>query len=122
MDWSAFGGWSQEYRYDSTSVDTSVVSTDFTSQSMVITDGDFSLRGRGERFDVQTRVNAGFLYDLLPDGSGNQTRVSIAYGDLADRTVRPQRAARQAVEAPAAAYSAHSTASCWAGRQSRLCG
>ena len=85
MDWSAFGGWSQEYRYDTSSVDTSVVSTDFTSQSMVITDGDFSLRGRGERFDVQTRVNAGFLYDLLPDGSGNETRVSIAYGDLADR-------------------------------------
>ncbi len=85
MDWSAFGGWSQEYRYDTSSVDTSVFSTDFTSQSMVITDGDFSLRGRGERFDVQTRVNAGFLYDLLPDGSGNETRVSIAYGDLADR-------------------------------------
>jgi hypothetical protein len=85
MDWSAFGGWSQEYRYDSTSVDTSVFSTDFTSQSMVITDGDFSMRGRGERFDVQTRISAGYLYDLLPDGSGNQTRVNIAYGDLADR-------------------------------------
>lgn len=85
MDWSAFGGWSQEYRYDSTSVDTGVFSTDFTSQSMVITDGDFSMRGRGERFDVQTRVNAGYLYDLLPDGAGNETRVSIAYGDLADR-------------------------------------
>ena len=85
MDWSAFGGWSQEYRYDTTSVDTSGFSTDFTSQSMVITDGDFSLRGHGERFDVQARVNAGYLYDLLPDGSGNETRVSIAYGDLADR-------------------------------------
>ncbi len=97
MDWSAFGGWSQEYRYDSTSVDTSVFSTDFTSQSMVITDGDFSLRGRGERFDVQTRVSAGYLYDLLPDGSGNQTRVNIAYGDLADRRLRPQRENRQAI-------------------------
>ena len=85
MDWSAFGGWSQEYRYDTSSVDTSVFSTDFTSQSMVITDGDLSLRGRGERFDVQARVNAGYLYDLLPDGAGNETRVSIAYGDLAER-------------------------------------
>ncbi len=85
MNWSVFGGWSQEYRYDSTSVDTGTQSTDFTSQSMVITDGDFSMRGRGERFDVQTRVSAGYLYDLLPDGSGSQTRVSIAYGDLADR-------------------------------------
>ncbi len=85
MDWSSFGGWSQEYRYDTTSVDAGVFSTDFTSQSMVISDGDFSMRGRGERFDVQTRVSAGYLYDLLPDGSGNQTRVNIAYGDLADR-------------------------------------
>ena len=85
MDWSAFGGWSQEYRYDSSSVNTGLVSTDFTSQSMIVTDGDFSLRGRGERFDVQTRVSAGYLYDLLPEGPGNQSRVSIAYGDLADR-------------------------------------
>jgi tetratricopeptide (TPR) repeat protein len=85
MIWSSFGGWSQEYRYDSTSIDSGVTSTNFTSQSMVITDGDFSLRGRGERYDVQARVSAGYLYDLLPDGNGSQTRVGIAYGDLADR-------------------------------------
>jgi hypothetical protein len=85
MDWNAFGGWSQEYRYDSTSIETIGSSQDFTSQSMVITDGDFSLRGRGERFDVQARINAGYLYDLLPEGEGNQTRVSAAYADLNDR-------------------------------------
>ena len=85
MNWSAFGGWSQEYRYDSTSIGNGVISTDFTSQSMVITDGDLALRGRGERYDVQARVSAGYLYDLLPDGNNCQTRVSIAYGDLADR-------------------------------------
>jgi hypothetical protein len=85
MQWTSFGGWSQDYRRDSTSLQTSDFSTDFTSQSMVITDGDFSLRGRGERFDVQTRINAGYMYDLLPDGSGNQTRVSLAYAELADR-------------------------------------
>lgn len=85
MDWTAFGGWSQEYRYDSTSLDTAGTSQDFTSQSMVVTDGDFSLRGRGERFDFQSRINAGYLYDLLPAGEGNQTRVSAAYADLHDR-------------------------------------
>jgi hypothetical protein len=85
MDWTAFGGWSQEYRYDSTSLETTGFSSDITSQSMVITDGDFSLRGRGERFDVQTRVSAGYLYDLLPDGTGDQTRVSVAYADVNDR-------------------------------------
>ena len=52
---------------------------------MVLTDGDYSLRGRGERFDLQARVSAGYLYDLLPDGAGNQTRVSVAYADLNDR-------------------------------------
>jgi len=85
MEWSSFGGWAQEYRYDSTSLDTLDTTTNFTSQSMVITDGDFSLRGRGERFDLQARVNAGYLYDLLPEGAGTQTRVSVAYVDLNDR-------------------------------------
>lgn len=85
MDWTAFGGWSQEYRHDSTTIEADTVSTDFTSQSMVITDADLSLRGRGERFDLQARVGAGHLYDLLPDGAGNQTRVSVAYADLGDR-------------------------------------
>jgi len=85
MEWSSFGGWAQEYRYDSTSLDTMDTTTNFTSQSMLITDGDFSLRGRGERFDVQARINAGYLYDLLPDAAGTQTRVSTAYVDLNDR-------------------------------------
>jgi len=85
MDWTVFGGWAQEYRHDATSLQAGDFSTDFTSQSMVITDGDFSLRGRGERFDVQARVYAGYLYDMLPDGPGDQTRVSVAYADLNDR-------------------------------------
>ncbi len=85
MEWSSFGGWAQEYRHDSTSLDTLDTTTNFTSQSMVITDGDFSLRGRGERFDVQARINAGYLYDMLPEAAGTQTRVSVAYVDLNDR-------------------------------------
>jgi hypothetical protein len=85
MQWSAFGGWSQEYRYDTTTLDTLDTSNSFTSQSMVLTDGDFSLRGRGERYDLQTRVAAGYLYDLLPQSEGSRTRVSVAYADLNDR-------------------------------------
>jgi hypothetical protein len=85
MAWSSFGGWAQEYRHDSTSLETTDTTTDFTSQSMVITNGDFSLRGRGERFDVQARINAGYLYDMLPEAAGTQTRVSVAYVDLNDR-------------------------------------
>ena len=85
MRWTSFGGWSQDYRRDTTTVKTSDFSADFVSQSMLVTDGDFSLRGRGERFDVQTRVNAGYMRDLLPDGPGDRTRVSVAYADLTDR-------------------------------------
>jgi len=85
MVWTSFGGWSQDYRRDSTSIQSDQFSTDFLSQSMIITDGDYSLRGRGERIDLQLRVNAGYMYDLLPDGPGSQTRVSLAYAELADR-------------------------------------
>lgn len=85
MTWTSFGGWSQDYRRDSTSIRSDRFSTDFTSQSMLITDGDYSLRGRGERFDIQARINAGYMYDLLPDGPGDQTRVSLAYLEVADR-------------------------------------
>lgn len=85
MRWTSFGGWSQDYRRDATTVETSDFSADFVSQSMLVTDGDLSLRGRGERFDVQARVNAGHMRDLLPDGPGDRTRVSVAYADLTDR-------------------------------------
>jgi len=88
MQWTSFGGWSQDYRRDSTSIESSSFSTDFLSQSMAVTNTDLSLRGRGERFDVQTRINAGYMYDLLPDGPGNQTRISVAYAELADRRSR----------------------------------
>ncbi len=85
MQWTSFGGWSQDYRRDSTSVETSDFSADFLSQSMLVTNSDYSLRGRGERFDFQSRINAGYMYDMLPAGPGDQTRISVAYADLADR-------------------------------------
>jgi hypothetical protein len=34
---------------------------------------------------LQARISAGYLYDLLPDAAGTQTRVSTAYVDLNDR-------------------------------------
>ena len=96
MEWTAFGGWSQDYRRDSTSFQSPDFSSNFLSLSMLMTDGDFSLRGRGERFDVQTRVNAGYMYDMLPDGPGHRTRVSIAYAELGDRkTLVSARLGRQ---------------------------
>jgi hypothetical protein len=83
--WSSFGGWSQDYRRDSTSLQSTGFSADFLSQSMLTTNADYSLRGRGERFDVQARINAGYMYDMLPDGPGSRSRVSVAYTELIDR-------------------------------------
>jgi tetratricopeptide (TPR) repeat protein len=85
MQWTSYGGWSQDYRRDSTSIEADQFSTDFLSQSMIITDFDYALRGRGERYDMQVRLNGGYMYDLLPEGPGDQTRVSLAYAELADR-------------------------------------
>jgi hypothetical protein len=85
MDWTAFGGFSQEYRHDSTTIDDGTISVDLASQSLLLTDGDLTLRGIGERFTVLARVNAGYLYDLSPDGPGNATRVGYAFAELADR-------------------------------------
>jgi hypothetical protein len=85
MEWDAFGGWSQEYRYDSMSIDDGTVSIDLPSQSLLVTDGDLALRGSGERLMVQARLNAGYLHDLSADGPGSRTRVGYAYAELSDR-------------------------------------
>lgn len=85
MDWEAFGGWSQEYRYDTMSIDDGTVSFDLASQSLLVTDGDLSLRGSGDRLAVQARLNAGYLYDMSGDGPGNRTRVGYAYAEVSDR-------------------------------------
>ncbi len=85
MDWEAFGGWSQEYRYDSMSIDDGTVSIDLPNQSILLNDGDFALRGTGERITVQARLNAGYLYDLSSEGPGNRTRIGYAYAEVSDR-------------------------------------
>ncbi len=85
MEWEAFGGWSQEYRYETMGIDDGTVSFDLASQSLLITDGDLSLRGSGDRLAVQARLNAGYLYDMSKDGPGNRTRVGYAYAEVSDR-------------------------------------
>lgn len=86
MQWTSFGGWSQDYWRDSTSLKTSDTSQSFLSQDMIVSNADYSLRGRGERFDVQTRFNGGYMYDMLANGPGNRSRLSLAYAEIDDRT------------------------------------
>jgi len=57
-----------------------------TSQSALYSDINLDARRRGTRFDFSSRLSAGYRNDFLPEdeGSGNATRVSYAYADLAD--------------------------------------
>jgi tetratricopeptide (TPR) repeat protein len=83
--WKFFGGVSQLYRRDDTQIDNGVQSTNITSLNALLSDVDLVARRRGDRFDVSTRLSAGYVKDLLSGGPGDQTRVTTAFIELADR-------------------------------------
>jgi hypothetical protein len=82
--WDTFGSFSQYYRRDSGDFDGQGMAT---MSSLVLTDGDFGLRSRGERLDFASRATLGYDYDLLNDsiGGGSGSRIYELYGDLYDR-------------------------------------
>jgi hypothetical protein len=79
------GGVSQLYRRDTATFDDAGQSTDFTTQNALLTDVGLVARRHGERFDFATRASAGYTLDLLSDGPGDQTRVTVLYAELSDR-------------------------------------
>jgi tetratricopeptide (TPR) repeat protein len=81
--WDTFGGISQFYRR-STFTDT--LGTSRVVQSELATDLDLTARRRTGSLDVRTRVSAGYTYDLLADGPGNDRRVSSLYAEASRRT------------------------------------
>jgi hypothetical protein len=83
--WRYYGGLSQFYRHDESHVERGLASSDLTTQEAVLTDVSLVARRHGERFDFVTRVNAGYAYDLLPDGPGNQSRVTTLFAEINDR-------------------------------------
>jgi tetratricopeptide (TPR) repeat protein len=86
---------SQYYRRDSNQQNDE---NEIVSQSALYSDVNFDARRRGNRFDFSSRLSAGYRNDFLDEGvgSGNQTRVSYAYADLADsRTGLRGRVGRQ---------------------------
>ncbi len=85
--WRLTGGVAQTYRWERNQLDTPDASLDEQSQNALFSDGDVTARRRGERFDLTARVSAGYAKDLLPDGPGDQTRVSTAFIELNDRTL-----------------------------------
>lgn len=83
--WKVYGGWSQVYRRDEASFDNGAASADQTMQNSVLTDVALTARRRGERFDFASRASAGYGLDLLEDGPGDQSRVTVMFAELHDR-------------------------------------
>ena len=82
-DWRIQTYFSQYYRRD---VNQPNDQEEIVSQSALYSDVNFDARRRGERFDFSSRLSAGYRSDFLDTvtRSGNSTRISYAYADLAD--------------------------------------
>ena len=83
--WRFYGSVDQTWRRDNSQLRTESLSRDFVSQNALISDIDFVARRRGERYDFTSRISAGYLNDFMPDGRGDQRRISVAYAELHDR-------------------------------------
>jgi hypothetical protein len=84
--WRIAGGASQMYRWENYKFDSPQNNFARQTQNAVYTDGDFTARRRGERYDLISRISAGYAKDLLQNGPGDQTSVSTAFIELNDRT------------------------------------
>ncbi|MBT8077696.1 MAG: hypothetical protein KJO31_03925, partial [Gammaproteobacteria bacterium] len=80
--WDFYGGVSQFYLrgVDLTSDD----EADVLAQSALLSQADFVVKRRGERFDLVARGNLSFLYDFDEDDQESQALVSYAYLDITD--------------------------------------
>lgn len=85
--WRISGGASQFYRWEKSQLDTTADNTTREDQNGLYTDADFIARRSGTRFDIVSRVAAGYAHDMLTDGPGNQARVSAAFFELTDRSL-----------------------------------
>lgn len=95
--WTFRTFFSQYYRRDVNQVNDQ---DEVVNQSSIYSDVSIDARRRGERFDLATRITAGYRSDLLSEeeqgGNGKDLRVSYAYADLADaRTGLRGRIGRQ---------------------------
>lgn len=82
IPWDVYGGISQYYRRDESSLDST---GDIVTQSSLYSDVDVTARKRSNSYDFQSRFTGSYLYDFLSDGSGDQTSVSSLYFDALDK-------------------------------------
>ena len=82
-EWRFNTFFSQYYRRDANQLNEE---DEVVSQSALYSDVNFDARRRGARFDFSSRLSAGYRNNFLDDqrSSGNESRISYAYVDLAD--------------------------------------
>jgi hypothetical protein len=82
-EWRLQTFFSQYYRRD---VNQQTDQEEILSQSALYSNVNFDARRRGSRFDFSSRITAGYRSDFLEEelSSGNDSRISYAYADLAD--------------------------------------
>ncbi len=83
--WRVYGGFSQIYRRDQSRIENGLAVSDQTTQDALLSDVSLVARRHGERFDFTTRASAGYGYDMLADGPGSQSRVSLFFAEMTDR-------------------------------------
>jgi tetratricopeptide (TPR) repeat protein len=85
-DWRLQTFFSQYYRRD---VNQPNEQDDIVSQSALYSDINLDVRRRGQRFDFNSRLSAGYRNDFLGEGEGpgNDLRVSYAYAEFADARI-----------------------------------
>lgn len=84
-DWQYYGGVSQFYlRGVNLARDDE---EDVLTQSALLSQADFFISRRGDRFDLLGRANVGYLYDFEDTGIDSQARVSYAYLDITDNSL-----------------------------------
>ncbi len=81
--WDSFGSLNQYYYRTVNSIDDN--EDTIVTQSSFASNMDLLVRRRGERFEFASRMNGGYMYDMLDDGPGNRSRVNTLYVEAMDQ-------------------------------------
>jgi hypothetical protein len=83
--WTLAGSSSLTYQYEKDQTVAGGTTTSTTSVNSALVYADLLLRGRGERYDFTTRVDAGYTRNIVSTFGGSQDRTTAAYVELGDR-------------------------------------
>lgn len=83
--WTLAGSSALTYQYEKDQTNAGGTSTSTTSVNSALVYADLLLRGRGERYDFTTRVDAGYTRNIVSTFGGSQDRTTAAYVEVGDR-------------------------------------